>query len=589
MKLETLRHSVAHVMAYAVQNLYPDVKFGIGPDIEDGFYYDFDFKNPISDKDIKNIQKEMKKIINKDLPFQKKIITKAAAKKLFKDQPYKLDLIEGLDKISIYQLGKFTDLCKGPHLSSTKQIPIEGIKLIKLAGAYWRGDEKNKMLTRIYGTAWENKKQLQDYFKKIEEGEKRDHRKINKKIDLYHIDENVGLGLPLWHPKGALIWRIIEDFWYQAHLENGYDLVRSPHIANKKLWEQSGHWNFYNDSMYQPMEAGQSLEEMQEGKKVNKKNSEQYLLKPMNCPFHVMIYKHSPKSYRDLPVRMAECGTVYRYEQKGELSGLTRVRGFTQDDAHIFCTEQQVEGELKKVIDFILYIFSSFGFKKSDIEVSLSLRDPSNKTKYAGNDKGWNFTQRVLEKVAKDKKLNFKKEKGEAAFYGPKLDFKLKDSLGRKWQCSTLQFDFNLSERFDLEYVNAKGKTERPYLLHRALFGSFERFIGLLIEHYAGSFPLWLSPVQVQIIPISEKHIKYAKEIASKLKGIRVEIKDQNDSLSKKIRNGETQKIPYIVIVGDQEIKSKKINVRTHGKKQTQDLSVTKFLAQLNDQIEKKK
>jgi threonyl-tRNA synthetase len=587
MKLETLRHSVAHLMAHAVQNLYPDVKFGIGPNIDDGFYYDFDFKNPLSDKDIKNIQKEMKKILNKDLPFQKKVITQAAAKKLFKDQPYKLELIENLDKISIYQLGNFTDLCKGPHLSSTKQIPVEGLKLMKLAGAYWRGDEKNKMLTRIYGTAWENKKQLQDYLKKLEEAEKRDHRRINKKLNLYHIDENVGLGLPLWHPKGALIWRLIEDFWHKAHLENGYDLVRSPHIANKKLWEQSGHWNFYNDSMYQPMEAGQSLEEMQQGKKV--KEQEQYLLKPMNCPFHVMIYKHEPKSYRDLPVRTAECGTVYRYEQKGELSGLTRVRGFTQDDAHIFCTEKQVENELKKVINFILYIFSSFGFKKSDIEVSLSLRDSKNKEKYIGSDKGWNFTQKILEKVAKDKKLAFNKEIGEAAFYGPKLDFKLKDSLGRKWQCSTLQFDFNLSERFDLEYVDSNGKKQKPYLLHRALFGSFERFIGLLIEHYAGAFPLWLSPTQIQIIPISDKHNKYAKEIAMKLKDFRVEIKDQNDSLSKKIRNAETQKTPYIIVLGDKEVKSKRINVRTRGKNETQDLSITKLIEQLNTQIEKKK
>jgi len=393
----------------------------------------------------------------------------------------------------------------------------------------------------------------------------------------------------LWHPKGALLWRIMEDFWYQEHLKSGYDLVRSPHIGNRKLWEKSGHWGFYNASMYPPLEAGQSLEEAQDNKKAE--NSEQYLLKPMNCPFHVKIYNNTAHSYRDLPYRWAEAGTVYRFEKTGELSGLTRVRGFTQDDAHIICRKEQVEKELKKVIDFILFIYKSFGFKKEAVNVYLSLRDPENTKKYAGDDAGWNFTEDVLRKVAKEKKLNFKEEKGEAAFYGPKLDFKIKDSLGREWQCSTLQFDFNLPQRFEMKFVNEKGEEEQPYMLHRALMGSFERFIGLLIENYAGAFPLWLSPVQVEIIPVSSKHIKPALKLAKNLReeGIRVHVDEANETVGYKIRKAEKQKAPYMLVIGDREAKGKKLSVRERGKKNNTEMSLKKFIDTIKEEIKKRK
>jgi threonyl-tRNA synthetase len=473
-------------------------------------------------------------------------------------------------------------------VDSTKEIDPEAFKLTHIAGAYWRGSEKNRMLTRIYGLAFESKEKLDEYLKNIEEAKKRDHRKLGKELDLFHIDELVGLGLPLWHPKGALLWRVIEDFWYKEHLKNGYDLVRTPHIGNRVLWETSGHWGFYNKSMYPPMEAGQSLEERQQNKKAE--TSEEYLLKPMNCPFHIQIYKNGIRSYRDLPYRWAECGTVYRFEKKGELSGLTRVRGFTQDDAHIVCTKEQVEDELKRVIDFILFIYKSFGFDVDKVNVYLSLRDPSNKEKYAGDDVGWGFTQNVLRKVAKEKELNFKEEEGEAAFYGPKLDFKIKDALGREWQCSTLQFDFNLPERFKMTFINKEGKEEQPYMLHRALFGSFERFIGLLIEHYAGAFPVWLSPVQARILPISEKHSDYAKEVFEKLKAedIRVELDDSNEGLGKKVRNAKMEKIPYLLVIGDKEVESKEVTVESRTEK-VGAMPTEKFLELIQKEIKEKK
>jgi threonyl-tRNA synthetase len=399
----------------------------------------------------------------------------------------------------------------------------------------------------------------------------------------------VGLGLPLWHPKGALLWRIIEDFWYKEHLKSGYNLVRTPHIGNRVLWETSGHWGFYNKSMYPPMEAGQSLEEKQQNKKAE--NSEEYLLKPMNCPFHVQIYKNNIRSYRELPFRWAECGTVYRFEKKGELSGLTRVRGFTQDDAHIICRKDQVEDELKKVIDFILFIYESFGFDPDKVNVYLSLRDPNNKEKYAGNDSGWEFTEDILRKIAKEKKLNFKEELGEAAFYGPKLDFKIKDALGREWQCSTLQFDFNLPERFDLVFTNNEGKEERPYMLHRALFGSFERFIGLLIEHYAGAFPLWLSPVQVKVIPVRENHNAYAQEVFEFLRDndIRAEVDLEDENLGKKVRQAKNEKIPYWIVLGDKEVQSKEITVESRTDKKTGPISLSKLLDLLQKEIKEKR
>lgn len=576
MELENIKHSLSHVLASAIHSLYKDVKFGIGPAIENGFYYDMEVE--LKEDDIKKIEDKMKEIIKSGISFEQKIITKEEAKETFNNQPYKLELIDEIeeDNVSIYTLGDFVDLCKGPHIKSTKEINIDSFKLDKLAGAYWRGSEKNKMLTRVYGLAFESKEKLNEYIKLMEEAEKRDHRKLGRELDLFHTEEEVGIGLVLWHPKGAIIWRLIEDFWYKKHLENGYDLVRTPHIGSRKLWERSGHWGFYSDSMYPPLEVGQSLEDSQNKEEI--KESEQFLLKPMNCPFHVSIYNNSPRSYRDLPMRWAETGTVYRFEKKGELSGLTRVRGFTQDDAHIICREDQVEEELKRVIDFILFIYQSFGFDVNSVKVYLSLRDENNKVKYAGSDEGWNFSESVLRKVAIEKNLNFVEEKGEAAFYGPKLDFKIKDVLGREWQCSTLQFDFNLAERFDMTFTNDKGEKEQPYMLHRALFGSFERFIGLLLEHYAGALPFWLSPVQVKIIPVSENHIDYAMEIKEKLKEYRVEIDKNNDTIGKKIRNGEMEKVPYLLVVGDKEREAQTVSVRQRGKIDLGVMTIEKFL-----------
>ncbi|HQB18639.1 MAG TPA: threonine--tRNA ligase [Candidatus Pacearchaeota archaeon] len=577
MELENIKHSLAHILASAVKSLYKDVKFGIGPAIENGFYYDMEID--LKDDDLKKIEDKMKEIIKSDIPFEQKIITKDEAREIFKDQPYKLELIDEIEEenVSIYILGDFIDLCKGPHIKSTKEIDIDSFKLDKLAGAYWRGSEKNKMLTRIYGLAFESKEKLNNYIKLMEEAEKRDHRKLGRELDLFHTEEEVGIGLVLWHPKGAIIWRLIEDFWYKKHLENGYELVRTPHIGNRKLWERSGHWGYYSDSMYPPLEVSQSLKENQNKEEV--KDSEQFLLKPMNCPFHVCIYNNSPRSYRDLPIRWAETGTVYRFEKKGELSGLTRVRGFTQDDAHIICRKDQVEEELKKVIDFILFIYQSFGFSIDSVKVYLSLRDENDKMKYAGTDEGWNFSESILRKVAIEKNLDFVEEKGEAAFYGPKLDFKIKDVLGREWQCSTLQFDFNLTERFNMTFKNANGEEERPFMLHRALFGSFERFIGLLLEHYAGALPFWLSPIQIKIIPVSENHIDYAMEIKEKLKEYRIEIDKNNDTIGKKIRNGEMEKVPYLLVVGDREKESNTVSVRQRGKIDLGVMSIEEFLA----------
>ncbi|MFH1838266.1 MAG: threonine--tRNA ligase [Candidatus Kuenenbacteria bacterium] len=480
-------------------------------------------------------------------------------------------------QLTTYNLSNFIDLCKGPHIESTKEINLNAFKLTKIAGAYWKGDEKNKMLQRIYGVAFDTQKELDDYLKLIEEAEKRDHRKLGRELDLFHIDEMVGSGLPLWHPKGAKLWRIIEDFWYNVHEKADYDLVRTPHIGNKTLWETSGHWGFYNDSMFPPIEVGQSLSANQNKEKI--KESEVYLLKPMNCPFHIQIFKNNLHSYKELPFRWAECGTVYRFEKKGELSGLTRVRGFTQDDAHIICRADQVEKELERVVDFILFIYQSFGFKIENINVYLSTRDPQS-TKYAGSDEGWNFTEKILEKITQTKKLTYKKDIGGAVFYGPKLDFKIKDALGREWQCSTLQFDFNLPERFDMNFTNDQGEKERPYVLHRALFGSFERFIGLLIEHYAGAFPVWLSPVQVKIISVGQTHITYCEKLANEFKNanIRVEVDDSNETVGNKIRKAINEKTPYMLVIGDKEVKGRYLNIRVRGQKETTKMTKKKFI-----------
>lgn len=589
--LETLRHSLSHIMASAVIELYPDVKLAIGPAIDNGFYYDFDFgTETISEGDLSKIEKKMKEIVSRNLSFERRELNIDEAVALMKDQDevYKEELITdlaktGVTEVSFYKLGEFDDLCRGPHLERTGLVPAGSFKLNKVAGAYWRGDEKNKMLTRIYGLAFASKQELEDYVALMAEAEKRDHRKLGKELKLFHFDPMVGLGLALWQPKGARLWRVMEDFWYNEHLKAGYELVRTPHIGSRELWETSGHWGFYSESMYPAVEIGRSLSEIQAG--VVSEIKEEYLLKPMNCPFHVALYKIEPRSYRDLPVRWAECGTVYRYEKSGELSGLTRVRGFTQDDAHIICSREQVKDELKRVIKFIDFIFKSFGF--SDYKVYLSLRDPKDTKKYVGSDEGWDFTQKVLEEVAQEEKLDYSKEEGEAAFYGPKLDFKIKDALGREWQCSTLQFDFNLPERFDMAFINNQGVKERPYMLHRALFGSFERFIGLLIEHYSGAFPLWLAPVQIKLLSVGEKHFDYCRQLAEEFTnlGLRVEVDTSNETVGNKTRKAVNEKIPYVLVIGDKEMSSNILNIRDRGEQKTREISKEEFIQEVEGKI----
>ncbi len=606
-KLEILRHSTAHVLAAAVLEMFPETKFGIGPAIENGFYYDFDLPRALIPEDLPLLEEKMRKIIKANYPFEQQEIDVKKASDLFKKakQNYKVELIKDILKekplpppplskgraevrsVTLYKTGHFVDLCLGPHIDSTGEINPDAFKLTKISGAYWKGSEKNKMLQRIYGTAWQTKEDLDEYLHMLEEAEKRDHRKIAKELDLFHIDEIVGLGLPLWHPKGAILWQIIEDFWHTEHLKNGYELVRSPHIGNRALWETSGHWGFYNESMYPPMEIGQTLKDSQEKQKT--KTPEQFILKPMNCPFHIQIFNSNIHSYRELPFRWAECGTVYRFEKRGELSGLTRVRGFTQDDAHIICRADQVKEELEKVVNFILFIYKSFGFNISDINVYLSVRDPKN-DKYAGTEKGWKFTEETLEKIAKEKKLNITKDIGGAVFYGPKLDFKVKDAIGREWQCSTLQFDFNMPERFKMSFINEKGEKERPYMLHRALFGSFERFIGVLIEHFAGAFPLWLSPIQIEIIPVSEKFLGYAEKIEKQLKenNIRVSLNRADETLGKKIREAQKQKINYMLIIGEKEQSSETIAVRERTKGDLGAMKTEEFLKKISQEIKDK-
>ncbi|MCD6097145.1 threonine--tRNA ligase [bacterium] len=577
LNVQTLRHSTAHLMAGAILELWPEAKFGIGPAIESGFYYDFDLPQTISEKDLPLIEKKMKELAEKNLKFEKKTLSIKQAENLFKklNQPYKLEILEELKKlkngekspqVTIYKLGNFIDLCKGPHLRSTKQIKF--FKLTKVAGAYWKGDEKNKMLQRIYGIAFPTQKELNDYLSLLEEAEKRDHRRLGKELDLFSIDEEVGAGLPLWHPKGAMLRQIIEDFWIKEHLKNGYELVKTPHIGNINLWKTSGHWGFYRENMYSPIKI----------------ENEEYLLKPMNCPFHIKIYKSKIRSWRDLPIRWAELGTVYRYEKSGVLHGLVRVRGFTQDDAHIICTKEQLNEELDRVIKLTRFILSSFGFKEYNIY--LSIRDPKKKKKYVGDDKIWDTAENALEKALIRNKLKYQRDVGEAKFYGPAIDIKIKDVLGREWQCSTLQLDFNLPERFEIYFINKKGKRETPIMLHRALMGSLERFVAVLIEHYNGAFPVWLAPVQVVIIPVGSNHIKPANKLAQELKeqNIRVEVDQLRETVGNKIRKAEKQKIPYMLVIGDKEAKGRYLNIRERGKKQIKKMTRKQFISLLKEQ-----
>lgn len=541
-------HSTSHIMAQAVQDLYPEAKLGIGPAIEEGFYYDFDKKEPFTPDDLDKIEKKMKEIIKDDLPFVREELSKDEALKLFREkgEKYKLELITELDseKVSIYRQGNFIDLCRGPHLFSAGR--IKAFKLLQVAGAYWKGSEKNPMLQRIYGISFPSQEELDVFLHRLEEANRRDHRKLGRELDLYNTYEEAGGGLIFWHPKGALIRRLIEDFWVREHYRDGYELLYTPHIAKLDLWKTSGHTDFYSENMYSPMKIDQ----------------DEYEIKPMNCPFHILVYKSKRRSYRELPLRWAELGTVYRYERSGVLHGLIRVRGFTQDDAHIFCKSEQLEEQILRLLDFSLFFLKAFGFK--EYEIYLATRPE----KYIGDLDTWEKATEALRQALLKRKLPFKMDEGGGAFYGPKIDIKIKDLLGRAHQCTTLQFDFNLPERFDLHYVDADGTFQRPIMIHRALLGSLERFFGLLIEHYAGAFPVWLSPVQIALLPITQNQHGYAERVREELikRGLRVKMDDRNEKINLKIREAELEKIPYMFILGKKEEEKKTVSVRRHAK-----------------------
>ena len=546
--LQILRHSAAHVMAEAVKDLFPGVQVTIGPAIKDGFYYDFDYERPFDAKDLPKIESKMTEIIDKDLPFIKSEVLSDEAIEFFKSQGeiYKVELIEDLseEKVSIYKQGNFTDLCRGPHLPSTGK--IKAFHLTHVAGAYWRGDETKAMLSRIYGIAFADQESLDAHLENLEEAKKRDHRKLGRELDLFSIQEDLGPGLILWHPKGGTIRTIIEDFWRQEHYKAGYEIVYSPHIGRSKLWQTSGHLDYYQENMYSPMDI----------------EGQEFFIKPMNCPFHIMIYRSRIRSYRELPLRWAEMGTVYRFERSGVLHGLLRVRGFTQDDAHIFCRPDQIEDEVLNCLDLTLHLLRSFGFH--EYEVMLSVRDPERKQKYIGKDDMWEMAEGSLVNALERRKLSYKREEGEAVFYGPKIDIKIKDALGRAWQCTTVQFDFTLPERFDMTFIGKDGQEHRPYMVHRALLGSLERFFGILIEHYGGAFPVWLAPVQAIILTITDRNIPYGEDLLKILfeAGVRAEKDFRNEKLSFKVRDAQTKKIPYMVIIGDKEMETGNVTVR---------------------------
>lgn len=573
MKIETIRHSLAHILAAAVQEIFPEAKFAMGPAIENGFYYDFELKRSLTPQDLPKIEKKMAELIKKDLPFVKKEISKVKAKALFKNQPYKLELLEEIKKVTIYQSGPFTDLCKGPHVKSTKE--LGPFKLTKIAGAYWKGDEKNKMLQRIYGVAFADKKQLNAYLLKQEEAAKSDHRQLNHSLNLYLISEEVGPGLIILKPKGAIIREEIEKFWKEVHRGGGYEYVSTPHIGRLDLWKKSGHWEFYRENLFSPMQI----------------EDNQYLLKPMNCPFHVQIYQSEIRSYRDLPIRYCELGTVYRYEKAGVLHGLMRVRGFTQDDAHIFCRPDQLADEVVGVLNLAIFMLKKFGFKKYELE--LAVRDQkAKKKKYLGDEKVWQQAEQALTYALNKKKLKYQRAEGEAVFYGPKIDIKLIDSLGRGWQGPTIQVDFNFPEKFNLSYIDSQGQKQQPIMIHRTVLGATDtRFLGNLIEHYGGAMPVWLSPEQSWIIPVGAAHKKYARQIAKELEAadIRFLLRDDNETVSKKIRDGQIQKIPYLLIVGDKEIKANSVALRDRKKGDLGPIKIDKFIEKVKEEIKTKK
>lgn len=568
---EVYWHSTSHIMAQAVKRLYPQAKLAIGPAIENGFYYDFDIDTPLSENDLGKIKQEMQKIIDADQPFVRKVIPREQAIELFKkrNEKYKLELIHDMpdeDSLTVYYNDGFVDLCRGPHLPSTGR--VKAFELLKVSGAYWRGDEKNKMLQRIYGISFPQKKELRLYLNRLAEAERRDHRRLGKELDLFAFYQEVGPGLVHWLPKAALIRDIIEGFWKKEHYKAGYSLVYTPHIGKSNLWETSGHLEFYAENMYAPMQI----------------DEQDYYIKPMNCPFHIMIYKSKLRSYRELPIKYAELGTVYRYERSGVLHGLMRVRGFTQDDAHIICTSTQLKDEVVKLLDFSMFFLRSFGFK--DFQIFLSTRPE----KAVGEEKIWDQATNSLKEALEASRLPYQIDEGEGVFYGPKIDIKIRDALDRQWQCTTIQFDFNLPEQFDMVYIGEDNREHRPFMIHRALLGSLERFFGILLEHYEGNFPLWLAPVQVQIIPIAENHVEYAGKIHSQLlaQDIRASVNQDNEKVGYKIRQAEKEKIPYMIIVGDKEIEQNTISVRKHQVGDIGNFSLSKFIERIIKEIAEK-
>jgi len=561
-------HSTAHILAQAVKELFPDVKLGIGPSIDEGFYYDFEKEAPFTPDDLAKIEQRMREIVKKDYPFQRKEFSKAEAIALFQNEKekYKVELVSELEDelVSCYRNNDFTDLCRGPHVPSTGRIKV--FKLTGVAGAYWRGSEKNPMLQRIYGISFPTEKELNEYLERLEEIKKRDHRKLARELELIAFYDEVGPGLPFWLPKGALIRKVIEDFWVEEHYREGYQLVYTPHIAKYDLWEKSGHTDFYTEYMYPSMRS----------------EDEEYQLRPMNCPFHMLIYNSKIRSYRDLPYKLAEIGADYRYERSGVLHGLSRVRGFTMDDAHIFCRPDQLEEEVIALLNFTLRLLKAFGFDQYEIYLS------TQPGKFIGEPADWDRATEALKKALEKHKMSYQIDSGGGAFYGPKIDLKIKDLVGRAWQCTTIQFDFNLPTRFDLNFVAQDGKLNRPIIIHRALLGSFERFFGILIEHYGGAFPLWLSPIQAMIMPITEEQKEYAGRIKARLEqeGLRVDLDDRNEKINYKIREAETQKIPYMLIVGKKEEKDKTVSVRKHKEGDLGSFEIETITRKLKEQIQ---
>ncbi|MCH7578360.1 MAG: threonine--tRNA ligase [Chloroflexi bacterium] len=566
-RLERLRHSAAHIMAEAVLEMFPDAKIGIGPPIDTGFYYDFGLPRTLTPDDLPVIEEKMRRRVKSDVPFVREEVSKDEARKLFAEQPYKLELIDEIadETMSLYKHDKFVDLCQGPHVERTGQ--VQAFKLMSIAGAYWRGHERNPMLQRIYGALFETEEELQGHLEQIDEAFRRDHRRLGRELDLYSIHEEYGPGLVYWHPKGGRVRTIIEDFWRQEHYKQGYELVYSPHIGRSSLWETSGHLDFYKESMYSPMDV----------------DGQDYYIKPMNCPFHIQMYKSGLRSYRDLPMRLAELGTVYRYERSGVLHGLMRVRGFTQDDAHIFCRPDQVKEEMERCVDFMQLFFRAFGFQ--EFHLYLSTRSPEGK--YAGSLEDWEMATNVLREAIRDRGLPHDVDEGGAVFYGPKIDAKLLDNLGREWQCTTIQFDFNLPQQFDITYIGADGREHRPYMVHRALLGSMERFFGVLIEHYGGAFPMWLAPVQAVVIPIADRHIEYANTVADALRQaeLRVEVDTRSERMQAKIRDAQLQKVPYMLVVGDREAEAEAAAVRLRSGEDLGAMKLDELIARMQGEV----